>query len=195
LCVDIHVSPLIAKHLVAVAHAVGADAIAHGATGKGNDQVRFELTAMALDPRLQIIAPWREWEIRSREDALEYAAARNIPVPNTLKSIYSRDSNLWHIFHEGSPLEETWMEPEEDMFQRSTSPENALDEAEYIEITFESGTPIKLNGGTFSPYHLIHQLNQIGGVHGIGRVDLVESRLVGMKSHGRCLFPFLPCPH
>jgi argininosuccinate synthase len=176
--------PLIAKHLVDVAHDVGADALAHGATGKGNDQVRFELTAMALDPRLQIIAPWREWEIRSREDALEYAAARNIPVPNTLKSIYSRDRNLWHISHEGGPLENTWIEPDEDMFQLSASPENAPDEAEYVEIEFESGTPIKLNGQALSPYNLIYQLNLLGGVHGVGRADMVESRLVGMKSHG-----------
>ncbi len=176
--------PLISKHLVDVAHQVGADALAHGATGKGNDQVRFELTAMALDPRLKVIAPWREWEIRSREDALNYAAARNIPVPNTLKSIYSRDRNLWHISHEGGPLENTWVEPEEDMFQISASPESAPDQPTYIEIEFESGTPTKLDGKTLSPYQLIHQLNIIGGVHGIGRADLVESRLVGMKSHG-----------
>jgi argininosuccinate synthase len=176
--------PLISKHLVDVAHEVGADALAHGATGKGNDQVRFELTAMALDPRLRVIAPWREWAIRSREDALEYAAARNIPVPNTLKSIYSRDRNLWHISHEGGPLEETWVEPEEDMFQLTASPESAPNEPEYVEIEFESGTPLKLNGQALSPYELIHQLNIIGGVHGIGRADLVESRLVGMKSHG-----------
>ena len=176
--------PLIAKHLVDVAHEVGADALAHGATGKGNDQVRFELTAMALDPRLRVIAPWREWEIRSREDALEYAAGRNIPVPNTLKSIYSRDRNLRHISHEGGPLEETWVEPEEDMFQISASPESAPDEPEYVEIEFETGTPVKLNGQVVSPYQLIHQLNIIGGVHGIGRADMVEGRLVGMKSHG-----------
>jgi argininosuccinate synthase len=176
--------PLISKHLVDVAHKVNADTLAHGATGKGNDQVRFELTAMALDPRLRIIAPWREWEIRSREDALAYAAARDIPVPNTLKSIYSRDRNLWHISHEGGPLEETWVEPDENMFQLSASPEDAPNQPEYIEIEFESGTPIKLNGQILSPYQLIHQLNIIGGVHGIGRADLIESRLVGMKSHG-----------
>jgi argininosuccinate synthase len=176
--------PLIAKHLVDVAHETGADALAHGATGKGNDQVRFELTAMALDPRLQIIAPWREWDIRSREDALEYAAARGIPVPNTLKSIYSRDRNLWHISHEGGPLEETWVEPHEDMFQLSASPENAPNKPEYVEIEFESGTPTKLNDQAISASQLIQQLNVIGGVHGIGRADLVESRLVGMKSHG-----------
>jgi argininosuccinate synthase len=176
--------PLIAKHLVEVAHQVGADALAHGATGKGNDQVRFELTAMALDPRLQIIAPWREWEIRSREDALAYAAARKIPVPNTLKSIYSRDRNLWHISHEGGPLEETWLEPDENMFQLSVSPQNAPDQPVYVQVEFDSGTPTKLNDQKMTPYQLIKQLNIIGGAHGIGRADLVESRLVGMKSHG-----------
>ena len=121
--------PLIAKHLVDVAHEVGADAISHGATGKGNDQVRFELTVMALDPRLQVIAPWREWDIRSREDALEYAAKHNVPVTATVKSIYSRDSNLWHLSHEGGLLENPWNEPEESMYQISASPENAPDEA------------------------------------------------------------------
>ncbi|MBC8505017.1 MAG: argininosuccinate synthase [Anaerolineales bacterium] len=176
--------PLTAKYLVEVAHQVGADAVAHGATGKGNDQVRFELTVMALDPRLKVIAPWREWKIRSREDALEYAAERGIPVPNTLKSIYSRDHNLWHLSHEGGPLEETWGEPDESMFQISASPEDAPDKPEYVEIEFESGTPTKLNGDSVTPAQLIAKLNTIGGVHGIGRTDLVESRLVGMKSHG-----------
>ena len=176
--------PLTAKHLVEVAHQVGADAVAHGATGKGNDQVRFELTVMALDPRLKVIAPWREWEIRSREDALEYAAQRGIPVPNTLKSIYSRDRNLWHISHEGGPLEETWVEPDESMFLLSASPENAPNEAEYVEIEFDSGTPTVLNGESVTPAQLITKLNTIGGVHGVGRIDLVENRLVGMKSHG-----------
>jgi len=176
--------PLIAKYLVDVAHQVGADAVAHGATGKGNDQVRFELTVMALDPRLKVIAPWREWDIRSREDALEYAAERGIPVPNTLKSIYSRDRNLWHLSHEGGPLEETWVEPEESMFLLSASPEDAPDQAEYVEIEFDSGIPTTLNGEKITPAQLISQLNTIGGVHGIGRSDLVESRLVGMKSHG-----------
>jgi argininosuccinate synthase len=176
--------PLIAKHLVDVAHEVGAQAIAHGATGKGNDQVRFELTVMALDPRLKVIAPWREWDIRSREDALDYAAERGIPVPNTKKSIYSRDRNLWHISHEGGDLEETWVEPNESMYLLSASPENAPDEAAYVEIEFDSGYPIALNGEKLTPAQLITKLNTIGGVHGIGRVDLVESRLVGMKSHG-----------
>ncbi len=176
--------PLIAKYLVETAHQVGADAISHGATGKGNDQVRFELTVMALDPRLKVIAPWREWDIRSREDALEYAATRGIPVPNTKKSIYSRDRNLWHISHEGGDLEETWVEPKESMFLLSASPEDAPNQGEYVEIEFDSGSPISLNGKPLSPSALIKALNTIGGVHGIGRSDLVESRLVGMKSHG-----------
>jgi argininosuccinate synthase len=176
--------PLIAKHLVDVAHEVGADAIAHGATGKGNDQVRFELTVMALDPRLKIIAPWREWDIRSREDAIAYAAKHNVPVTATIKSIYSRDSNLWHLSHEGGLLEDPWNEPEEAMYQLSTSPENAPEQGEYVEIEFESGNPIVVNGEKLSPAKIVETLNAIGGAHGIGRVDLVENRLVGMKSHG-----------
>jgi argininosuccinate synthase len=176
--------PLIAKRLVDIAHQEGADAIAHGATGKGNDQVRFELTVMALDPRLKIIAPWREWDIRSREDAIAYAAAHNVPVTATIKSIYSRDANLWHLSHEGGLLEDPWNEPDEAMFQISTSPESAPEQATYVEIEFESGTPIALNGTKLSPAKLISALNKIGGEHGIGRADLVENRLVGMKSHG-----------
>jgi argininosuccinate synthase len=176
--------PLIAKHLVDVAHQVGADAVAHGATGKGNDQVRFELTVMALDPRLKIIAPWREWEIRSREDAIAFAAKHNVPVTATIKSIYSRDSNLWHISHEGGLLEDPWNEPEESMYQISTSPENAPDEPAYVTIEFESGTPVAVNGEKLSAAKIVERLNAIGGTHGIGRVDLVENRLVGMKSHG-----------
>ncbi len=176
--------PLIAKHLVDVAHETGSDAIAHGATGKGNDQVRFELTVMALDPRLKVIAPWREWDIRSREDAIAYAAAHNVPVTATVKSIYSRDSNLWHISHEGGLLENPWNEPEEIMYQISASPENAPDEPAYVEIEFETGTPVAINGEKMSPASIVTYLNKLGGVHGIGRVDLVENRLVGMKSHG-----------
>jgi argininosuccinate synthase len=176
--------PLIAKHLVDVAHEFSADAVAHGATGKGNDQVRFELTVMALDPRLQVIAPWREWDIRSREDALEYAAKYNVPVTATVKSIYSRDSNLMHISHEGGLLEDPWNEPEEAMYQISAAPENAPSEPAYVEIEFDSGTPIAVNGEKMSPASIITYLNKLGGTHGIGRVDLVENRLVGMKSHG-----------
>ncbi|MEJ5241475.1 MAG: argininosuccinate synthase [Anaerolineales bacterium] len=176
--------PLIARHLVDVAHEFGADAVAHGATGKGNDQVRFEVTVMALDPRLKIIAPWREWEIRSREQAIAYAQARGIPVTATVKTIYSRDWNLWHLSHEGGPLEDPWNEPEESMYQITTSPENAPDEPEYIEIEFESGTPVAVNGERLSPATLVQRLNAIGATHGIGRADLVENRLVGMKSRG-----------
>lgn len=176
--------PLIAAHQVAVAHEVGADAVAHGATGKGNDQVRFELTYAALDPRLRVIAPWREWEIRSREDAIAYASARGIPVQATRASIYSRDGNLWHLSHEGGPLEDTWLEPEEGMYQLTVSPENAPVQPEYVTIEFESGTPLAVNGVKLSPAQLITTLNAIGGRHAIGRADLVESRMVGMKSHG-----------
>jgi argininosuccinate synthase len=158
--------------------------VAHGATGKGNDQVRFELTYTALDPRLRVIAPWREWDIRSREDAIAYADARGIPIKATLKSIYSRDGNLWHLSHEGGPLEDPWMEPDESMLQLSVSPENAPDQPEYVEIEFESGTPLAVNGQKLSPAQLVMKLNELGGKHGIGRADLVESRLVGMKSHG-----------
>lgn len=176
--------PLIAYHLVKTAHKEGADAIAHGCTGKGNDQVRFELTAMALDPRLKVIAPWREWNIRSREDALAYAESHNIPVSSTLKSIYSRDRNLWHLSHEGGLLEDPWNEPEESMYQMSNSPENAPDQPEIITLDFEKGIPVKLNDSALPPHELIAALNEIGGRHAIGRVDLVENRLVGMKSHG-----------
>jgi argininosuccinate synthase len=176
--------PLIAKHQVEIAHTIGADAVAHGATGKGNDQVRFELTYTALDPRLKIIAPWREWDIRSREDAIHYAQARNIPVSATIKSIYSRDANLWHLSHEGGILEDPWLEPEESMYLLSISPETAPDEATVIELEFEAGTPVALNGEKMAGAQIISALNIIGGANGIGRVDLVEGRLVGMKSHG-----------
>jgi argininosuccinate synthase len=176
--------PLIAKHQVEVAHEVGADAVAHGATGKGNDQVRFELTFTALDPRLKIIAPWREWEIRSRQDAIAYAHAHKVPITATEKSIYSRDRNLWHLSHEGGPLEDPWLEPSEDMYLISASPENAPDEPEYVEIDFDCGTPVAVNGERLTPAQLVSTLNTLGGAHGIGRVDLVEGRLVGMKSHG-----------
>lgn len=176
--------PVIAKHMVKIAQQEGADAIAHGCTGKGNDQVRFELTVMALDPSLKVIAPWREWDITSREDALDYAAAHNIPVSSSLKSIYSRDRNLWHLSHEGGDLEDTWNEPQEEMFQMSVSPESAPDEPTYIELEFEEGYPIKLNGAALSPANMINELNQIGGKNGIGRMDMVENRLVGMKSRG-----------
>jgi argininosuccinate synthase len=176
--------PLIASRLVYAAQQEGADAIAHGCTGKGNDQVRFELTVMALDPRLKVIAPWREWDIRSREDALDYAAKHNIPVSSSLKSIYSRDRNLWHLSHEGGILEDPWDAPEEAMYQMSVSPENAPDQPEAVEIEFECGYPVKVNGTAYSPGNLVKVLNEIGGRHGVGRVDMVENRLVGMKSRG-----------
>ncbi len=176
--------PLIAKRLVEVAELEGADAIAHGCTGKGNDQVRFELTAMALNPKLKVIAPWREWDIRSREDAIAYAQKHDIPITSTLKSIYSRDRNLFHLSHEGGPLENPWLEPDEDMYILSNSPMAAPDEPEYVEIGFKKGIPVSLNGQKLPPVDLFSQLNEIGGKHGIGRVDMVENRLVGMKSHG-----------
>jgi argininosuccinate synthase len=176
--------PLIAKYQVMIAQEEGADAVSHGCTGKGNDQVRFELTYTALDPRLKAIVPWREWSIRSRQDALDYARAHNVPVTATEKSIYSRDRNLWHISHEGGLLEDPWMEPEESMYQLSVSPENAPDEAQYVVIDFVRGEPVSIDGQQYGSAALIETLNEIGGKHGIGRVDLVENRLVGMKSHG-----------
>ena len=176
--------PLIAKGQVRIAALEGADAVAHGCTGKGNDQVRFELTFMALNPRLKIIAPWREWNIRSREDALDYAAEYNVPVTATLKSIYSRDRNIWHMSHEGGILEDPWNEPEEPMYTLTTAPERAPDEPEYVVVGFEAGTPVSVDGARLGPVDLLLKLNAIGARHGVGRVDLVENRLVGMKSHG-----------
>ncbi|MGQ9928574.1 MAG: argininosuccinate synthase [Chloroflexaceae bacterium] len=176
--------PIIAKHQVAVAEAEGADAVAHGATGKGNDQVRFELTYFALNPRLKIIAPWREWTIRSRQDALDYAAEHHVPVTATAEKIYSRDGNLWHLSHEGGRLEDPWNEPEEEMYQFSSSPRRAPDEPEYLTLSFEQGAPVAVNGERLGLVELVERLNVIGGRHGVGRVDLVENRLVGMKSRG-----------
>jgi len=176
--------PLIAKHMVEVAEIEGADAVAHGATGKGNDQVRFELTVMALNPKLKIVAPWREWDIRSREDAIAYAQEFNVPITSTLKSIYSRDRNLFHLSHEGGPLENPWNEPEEEMYKLSVSPENAPDEAQYVEVGFEKGVPVSVDGVERPPVELFIHLNRIAAAHGIGRIDMVENRLVGMKSRG-----------
>ena len=176
--------PVIAKRLVEIAALEGADAVSHGCTGKGNDQVRFELTFKALNPRLKVIAPWREWEIRSREDALAYCAARNIPVQQSKRSIYSRDRNIWHISHEGGILENPWQEPEEEMYTLTTSPLAAPDAPEYVEIGFERGAPVSLNGAALDPVELVSELNRIGGRHGVGRVDMVENRLVGIKSRG-----------
>ncbi len=176
--------PLIAKHMVEIAEQEGADAIAHGCTGKGNDQVRFELTAMALNPKIKTIAPWREWDIRSREDALAYANRFNVPVAQTERDIYSRDRNLFHMSHEGGLLEDPWNEPDESMFQLTVSPEDAPDDPEYVEVSFVKGNPVKLNDEPLDPVTLYERLNQIAGKHAIGRADIVENRLVGMKSHG-----------
>jgi argininosuccinate synthase len=176
--------PLIAKHQVEIAQSEGADAVAHGCTGKGNDQVRFELAFTALDPRLKIIAPWREWNIQSREDAQEFLRARNLPLPKSNPSLFSRDRNLWHISHEGGPLEDANYTPEESLFVLTTSPEKAPNQPEDLTIGFEMGNPVSLNGLAMSPLKLIETLNVLGGKHGIGRVDMVENRLVGMKSRG-----------
>ncbi|KAJ6727432.1 ARGININOSUCCINATE SYNTHASE [Salix purpurea] len=176
--------PVIAKAMVDVAKEVGADAVAHGCTGKGNDQVRFELTFFALNPELNVVAPWREWDITGREDAIEYAKKHNVPVPVTKKSIYSRDRNLWHLSHEGDILEDPANEPREDMYMMSISPEAAPDKPEYVEIGMVSGLPVSVNGVKLSPASLLSKLNEIGGKHGIGRIDMVENRLVGMKSRG-----------
>ena len=176
--------PLIAKKQVEVALATGCDAFSHGCTGKGNDQVRFELAYMALAPELAIIAPWREWDIQSREDAIDYAAARGIPVPVTKKDPYSRDRNLWHISHEGGPLEEPGFEPEATMFKLTVDPEKAPDTPERVTISFVAGLPVAVNGKTLAPVALIQKLNEIAGRHGVGRVDIVENRLVGIKSRG-----------
>jgi len=176
--------PLIARKQAELALRVGADALAHGCTGKGNDQVRFELTYAYFAPGLKVIVPWREWDIRSREDALEYAAARGIEVAASKEKIFSRDRNLWHMSHEGGPLEDPDYEPGEDLFILTRSPESAPDRPEYLEIEFDSGYPVKLDGSALSPLALIERLNEIGGEHGIGRADIVEDRLVGMKSRG-----------
>jgi len=176
--------PLIARGQVEVARRVGADAVSHGATGKGNDQVRFELAFMALEPSLRIIAPWRIWEFKGREDLMAYARSKNIPVPVTKKKPYSSDRNLLHISFEGGILEDTWAEPPEDMFVLSVSPESAPDRPEYVEIAFERGNPVSVNGEALSPAGLLARLNEMGGKNGIGRIDMVENRYVGMKSRG-----------
>jgi len=176
--------PLIARRQVEIARKVGADALAHGCTGKGNDQVRFELTYAAFAPDLPIIAPWREWDIRSREDAIAYAESHRIPITATKEKIYSRDRNIWHMSHEGGVLEQPAAAPPADLFMLTTAPENAPDEAEEVTIGFVNGTPVAVNGAELDGVDLLTALNTIGSRHGIGRIDLVEDRLVGMKSRG-----------
>jgi argininosuccinate synthase len=176
--------PIIAKKQVDVARAIGADALSHGCTGKGNDQVRFELTYMAFAPELQVIAPWRIWNIRSREDALAYAAKHRVPVAATAKKIYSRDRNIWHISHEGGVLEDPNSVPPKDLFMLTTDPADAPDQHEDVTIEFVAGTPVGINGRKLGPVALLTELNAIGGRHGVGRADIVEDRLVGMKSRG-----------
>ena len=178
--------PLIAKHQVEIAHAEGATAVAHGATGKGNDQVRFELTYMALDPSLKIIAPWKDpnFTLTSREAALDYAKKHKIPVERSKKKIYSRDRNLWHMAHEGADLEDPTNEPKDGLFVISRPILKTPDKPDYVDIGFNKGVPAKLNGKKIDGVKLIEQLNRLGGKHGIGQVDMVENRLVGMKSRG-----------
>jgi argininosuccinate synthase len=176
--------PLIAKKQIEIAQKEGADAVSHGATGKGNDQVRFELTYYAFQPDIRILAPWRDWTFKGREDLIAYAEQHGIPVPVTKAKPYSSDRNLLHISFEGGVLEDPWAEPPADMFVLSTDPERAPDKAEYVEVTYENGNPVAVNGERLSPAALLSKLNEIGGRHGVGRVDMVENRFVGMKSRG-----------
>lgn len=176
--------PLIAKAQIEVLRKERADAVSHGATGKGNDQVRFELTYYAMEPNVTIIAPWREWDLTSRTKLIEYAKQHGIPVPVTAKKPYSCDRNLLHLSFEGGVLEDPWAEPPEDMFVLTTDPRKAPDRPEYVEIDFEEGTPVAVNGAKLSPAQLLRKLNALGGAHGVGRVDMVENRFVGMKSRG-----------
>jgi len=176
--------PILAKRQVEIALATGADALAHGCTGKGNDQVRFELTFKALAPDLRVIAPWREWSISSREDALKYARRHNVPVPVTKRDLYSRDENLWHMSHEGGPLETCLGEPPEDAWKLTKSPQRAPNRESKVTIGFKQGIPVSLDGKELKPINLLEKLNKIAGENGVGRTDLVENRLVGIKSHG-----------
>lgn len=176
--------PLIAKRQIEIARKERADAVAHGATGKGNDQVRFELTYYAFEPHIRVIAPWREWNFSSREDLIEYAKKHNITVPVTKKKPYSMDRNLMHISYEGGILEDPWKEPDENMFILTAAPEKAPDKSQYVEIYFEDGMAKAINGKPYTPAEIIVYLNKVGGTHGIGRVDIVENRFVGMKSRG-----------
>jgi argininosuccinate synthase len=178
--------PLIAKRQIEIANMVGADAVSHGATGKGNDQVRFELGYYALKPDIKVIAPWREWKLNSRSKLIEFAEKHQIPIAKDKRgeAPYSTDANLLHISYEGKVLEDPWVEPDEDMFTRSVAPENAPDVPQYVEIDFEHGDPVAIDGVGMSPASLLAKLNELGGAHGIGRLDLVENRFVGMKSRG-----------
>ncbi len=176
--------PLIAKRQIEIAQKEGADAVSHGATGKGNDQVRFELSYFALNPNIKIIAPWREWTLNSRTSLMEFAKTRGIPVPTTPAKPYSSDRNLLHISYEGGLLEDPWNQPPEDMFTLSVSPMEAPDKPEQIEIIFNQGNPVAINGKTLSPANILKELNRLGGRNGIGRADIVENRFVGMKSRG-----------
>jgi len=176
--------PVLAKAQVEVARRFGATAVCHGCTGKGNDQVRFELAYQALAPELKVIAPWREWSINSREDAIEYAQKHNVPVTQTRKSLHSRDRNLWHLSHEGGELEDPANPPLPTTWQLTVAPQDAPDTAAPVEIGFEAGTPVRLNGKETDPVRLIEQLNELAGRHGVGRVDIVENRFVGIKSRG-----------
>src|SRR5256714_3635104 len=176
--------PVIAKRQIEIARQEGADAVAHGATGKGNDQVRFELTYYALEPDIKVVAPWREWEFKGRSDLLAYCEQHDIPVKATHAKPYSTDRNLMHVSYEGGILEDPWVEPPADIFQMTTAPEAARAEAEYIIVGFERGEPTRLNGARLGAVEMLQQLNAVGGAHGVGRVDLVENRFVGMKSRG-----------
>jgi argininosuccinate synthase len=176
--------PLIARKMVEIAAAEGADAVAHGATGKGNDQVRFELSAYALKPDIKVIAPWREWDLRGREDCIRYAETHGIPVPVTKEKPYSTDANLYHISYEGGILEDPWAAPPKNMWKLTVDPEEAPNEAEIVEVAFERGTPVAINGEPLEPVALLKRANDLGGRHGVGRVDIVENRFVGMKSRG-----------
>ncbi|MDR3555145.1 MAG: argininosuccinate synthase [Syntrophobacteraceae bacterium] len=176
--------PLIAKHQIRIADEEGADAVSHGATGKGNDQVRFELSYMALRPDIKVVAPWREWDMKSRSDLIAFAKKHGIPIPVTKAKPYSSDRNMLHISYEGGILEDPWLEPDPSMFVMTVNPEDAPDKPEIIEIDYERGNPVAVNGERMSAAALLRHLNKVGGKHGIGRVDLVENRLVGMKSRG-----------
>ncbi|MBS3934339.1 MAG: argininosuccinate synthase [Truepera sp.] len=176
--------PLIAKHMVEIALQEGADAVAHGATGKGNDQVRFELAAYAIRPTIRVIAPWREWDLKGREDCIAYAQERGIPVPVTKEKPYSMDANLFHSSYEGGILEDPWAAPPKGMWRLTVDPEEAPDQPELVEVDFEAGNPVAINGLRLDPVALLTHANQLAGRHGVGRVDLVENRFVGMKSRG-----------